>query len=187
MPRMYVQNHPIPTDLTTMYFTLPDLPKICPFSPSFSPHFESVASESKAWIDSFGILSGRQRRIFSTSAFELLAAHAYPYANRDGYRTSCDYMNVTFLLDDYSDDEGRRGARLMANSFMNALRDPNQDDGTAFAKLALELVDFITPQPTAHSLTTHRLQVQSQTGHGQHEGSRTLHRHVRPLPGRYRP
>jgi len=92
-----------------MYFTLPDLPKLCPFSSSFNPHFESVASESKAWIDSFGILSGPQRRFFSTSAFELLAAHAYPYADRDGYRTSCDYMNLTFLLDDYSDDEGRRG------------------------------------------------------------------------------
>lgn len=50
-------------------------------------------------------------------------------------------MNVTFLLDDFSDDEGRRGARVMADSFMNALRDPSQDDGTAFAKLARELVD----------------------------------------------
>lgn len=152
---MYVQTtpltyltptYPAPISTTAMYFTLPDLPKICPFSPSFSPHFESVASESKAWIDSFGILSARQRRFFSTSAFELLAAHAYPYADRDGYRTGCDYMNVTFLLDDYSDDEGRRGARVMAHSYMNALRDPNRDDGTAFAKLARELVDFIASQ-----------------------------------------
>ncbi|KAF9654287.1 terpenoid synthase [Thelephora ganbajun] len=121
-----------------MYFTLPDLPEICPFPPSFNSHFESVAPESKAWIDSFGILSGRQRRYFSTSAFELLTAHAYPYADREGYRTSCDYMNVTFILDDYSDDEGRRGARVMADSFMNALRDPTWDDGTTFAKLARE-------------------------------------------------
>ena len=52
-------------DPPTMHFTLPDLPKICPFSPSFNPHFESVAPESKAWIDSFGILSGRQKRYFS--------------------------------------------------------------------------------------------------------------------------
>lgn len=129
--------------MAKMYFTLPDLPKICPFPPSFSPHFESVAPESKAWIDSFGILSGRQQRYFSTSAFERLAAHTYPYADREGYRTSCDYLNVTFILDDYSDDEGRRGARVMADSFMNALRDPTWDDGTAFAKLARELVGLI--------------------------------------------
>ena len=125
-----------------MYFTLPNLPETCPFPPSFNPHFESVAPESKAWIDSFGILSGRQQRFFSTSAFELLAAHAYPYADRNGYRTSCDYMNVTFILDDFSDDEGRKGARVMADSFMNALRDPSWDDGTAFAKLAREFVDL---------------------------------------------
>lgn len=129
--------------ITDMYFTLPDLPRICPFPPSFSPHFNSVAPESKAWIDSFGILSGRQKRYFSTSAFELLAAHTYPYADREGYRTSCDYLNVTFILDDYSDDEGRRGARIMADSFMNALRDPTWDNGTAFARLARELVDLI--------------------------------------------
>ena len=130
-----------------MYFTLPDLPRIFPFSPSFSPHFKSVAPESKAWIDSFGILSGRQKRYFSTSAFELLAGHTYPYADREGYRTSCDYLNVTFILDDYSDDEGKGGARAMADSFMNALRDPTWDDGTAFARLARELVGHISLPP----------------------------------------
>ena len=130
-----------------MYFILPDLPRTCPFPPSFNPHFESVAPESKAWIDSFGILSGRQKRYFSTSAFELLAGHTYPYADREGYRTSCDYLNVTFILDDYSDDEGKRGARLMADSFMSALRDPTWDDGTAFARLARELVGLISLLP----------------------------------------
>lgn len=150
MPRKYLRDHPptlthpAQTLTAAMYFTLPDLPEICPFSPSFNPHFESVAPESRDWIDSFGILTGRQQRYFSTSAFELLAAHAYPYADREGYRTGCDYMNVTFILDDYSDDEGRKGARVMADSFMNALRDPNWDDGTAFAKLARESVDLIT-------------------------------------------
>jgi len=129
-----------------MRFTLPDLLRICPFSSSFSPHFESVAPESKAWIDGFEILLGRQRRYFSTSAFELLAAHTYPYADREGYRTSCDFLNVTFILDDYSDDEGKRGARVMADSFMSALRDPTWDDGTAFAKLARELA-HLTPLP----------------------------------------
>jgi len=62
---------------STMYFTLPDLPGICqdPFSPSFNPHYEAVASESKVWIDSLGILSGEKQKYFSNSAFEFLAAH----------------------------------------------------------------------------------------------------------------
>jgi hypothetical protein len=52
-------------------------------------------------------------------------------------------LNVTFLLDDHSDDEGKKGARAMADSFMNALKDPDRgDDVTAFAKLARELVDL---------------------------------------------
>jgi len=58
---------PYPAGTPTTHFTLPDLPKICPFSPSFNLHFESVGPESKAWIDGFGILSGRQQRYFSTS------------------------------------------------------------------------------------------------------------------------
>jgi hypothetical protein len=125
-----------------MYFTLPDLPGICrdPFSPSFNPHYEAVASESKVWIDNLGILSGKKQRYFSASAFEFLAAHTYPYADREGYRTCCDYLNTTFILDDYSDDEGEKGARRMAVSFMNALRDPTCDDGTPFARMARESV-----------------------------------------------
>jgi len=125
-----------------MYFTLPDLPGICqdPFSPSLNPHYGAIASESKAWIDSLGILSGEKQRYFSTSAFEFLAAHTYPHADREGYRSCCDYLNTTFILDDYSDDEGGKGARLMADSFMNALRDPTWDDGTPFARMARELV-----------------------------------------------
>lgn len=125
-----------------MYFTLPDLPGICkdPFSPSFNPHYEAVASESKVWVDNLGILSGEKQRYFSSSAFEFLAAHTYPYADREGYRTCCDYLNVTFVIDDYSDDESGKGARQMADSFMNALRDPTWDDGTPFARMARESV-----------------------------------------------
>ncbi|KAF9644644.1 terpenoid synthase [Thelephora ganbajun] len=131
-----------------MYFLLPDLPRICPFPPSLNPCYGSVASESRAWIDSLGILSGRQQHHFAISFLELLAAHAYPYADREGYRTSCDYMNLTFILDDYSDDEGGRGARAVSDSFMNALKDPTRDDGTPFAKLAREFKERLNTTST---------------------------------------
>jgi hypothetical protein len=48
--------------------------------------------------------------------------------------SAASYMGVTFILDDVSGDEGRRGARTMANSFMDALRDPSWDDNIAFAR-----------------------------------------------------
>ena len=137
-----------------MYFILPDLPGICkdPFSPSFNSHYEDLASESKAWIESLGILSGKKKRYFSASAFEFLAAHTYPHGDRAGFRLCCDYLNTTFILDDYSDDEGGKGARQMADSFMNALRDPSWDDGTAFARMARESVSS-SPRITPTILT----------------------------------
>jgi len=48
-------------------------------------------------------------------------------------------MNVGFILDDYSDDKSGEGTRQMADSFINALRDPTWDDGTPFARMAREL------------------------------------------------
>jgi len=141
-----------------MYFTLPDLQRICPFPPSLNPYFATVTPESKAWIDGLEILSGRGRereRHFSNSSLELLASHSYPYADREGCRTCCDYMNLTFVLDDYSDDEGRKGTRVMSDSFMNALKDPTCDDGTAFARLAREYVelDSLPSIPVTNDMT----------------------------------
>jgi len=131
-----------------MYFTLPDLPKICPFSPSLNPHHEAVAPESKTWINSFGILSGRQQRAFSSAGLELFAAYLYPYADQEGCRAACDFINLTTALDDYSDDQGTRGARTMADSFMNALGDPTWDDGSVFVKLAREFSGKLTAATT---------------------------------------
>ena len=127
-----------PLSRATTYYTLPDLPEICksPFSPPFNPYYEAVAPESKLWTDNLEILSGEKQRYFSNSAFEFLGAHTYPFADREGFRTACDYLNVTLILDDCNDDEGGEGARCMADSFMNALRDPTRDDGTPFAKIA---------------------------------------------------
>lgn len=136
---IYMQDtRPVTHHFARMHFILPDLPSICPFPPSLNPHYGTVASESKDWITSFGILSDRQQGRFSKSDLELLASHTYPYADREGCRTACDFINIVFILDDFSDDEEGRGARRMADSFMGALKDPAWDDGTPFAKLARE-------------------------------------------------
>ena len=125
-----------------MYFTLPDLQTIWPFPPATNPHYDAVLPEARAWGNSFGILSPKKQRHFTASFLELLAAHTYPYASLEGFRTCCYFTNIVFLLDDFSDDERGRGARSMSNSFMNAIRNPTQDDGTPFARLAIECVDI---------------------------------------------
>lgn len=117
-----------------MYFALPDLKRIYPFPSSLNPYLRSIAFDSKAWIDSFEILSGYRQRQFSTSTLEFLAARMRPYADREGYRTTCDYANLIFILDDYNDDEGRKTTRVMSDSSMNSLEDPSWDDGTDFAR-----------------------------------------------------
>lgn len=123
-----------------MYFTLPDLQRICPFPPSINPHYNAVAQGARAWASSFGILSTEKQRDFAASSLELLTAHMYPYAGLEGFRTCCYHVNVLVLIDDFSDDEGGRRAHAMSKSFMNAIREPAQDDGTPFAHLAKECV-----------------------------------------------
>ena len=123
-----------------MHFILPDLQGICLFPPASNPHYDSVVPETRAWANSFGILSPNKQGRLTASPPELLATHTYPYACAEGFRTCCYLMNVAFLLDDFSDDEGGGGVRAMSNSFMNATRDPSRDDGTPFAHLAKECV-----------------------------------------------
>lgn len=100
-------------DAQSMDFTLPALQGVCkdPFSSSFNPRYEAVASGPKAWINSLWIFSGEKQRHLSTSVVEFLTAHTYPYTDREGYRTCCDHWNATFVLDAYSDDQGGKGAR----------------------------------------------------------------------------
>jgi len=134
-----------------MQFTLPDLQGIYPFPPATNPHYDAVVPEARAWAKGFGIPSPKKQSQLSASPPELLAAWAYPYASLEGFRTCCYLTNVIFLLDDFSDDECGSGARAISNSFMNATRDPSQDDGTSFARLAKECVDL---QPFPCSLLT---------------------------------
>lgn len=128
-----------------MHFSLPDLQGICPFQPITNPHYDAVVEAARTWGNSFGILSPKKQRHFAASFLELLAAHTYPYADLEGFRTCCYFTNIVFLLDDFSDDERGGGARTMTNSFMNAIRDPTLDDGTPFARLAIECVDPSSP------------------------------------------
>jgi len=119
-----------------MYFTIPDLQGACPFSLSSNPHYESVTPKSRAWINSFEVLSDRRQRHVSSAAPELLTSYAYPYADEERFRAACDFMNIAFVLDDYCDGEGKESTRTTLDSFMNALKDPTRDDGSVFARIA---------------------------------------------------
>ena len=84
-------------------FVLPDLHAVTPFVGSFNPNYAEVAAESSQWINSHNVLSDRKRAFFLQGGSELLCAHAYPYADYERFRTTCDFVNLLFTVDEISD------------------------------------------------------------------------------------
>ena len=78
----------------------------------------------------FNLFSGRKAEFFRKRGSELLAAHAYPYADRDRFRAACDFVNVLFVVDEISDDQNGKDALQTGTVFYKALSDPNFDDGS---------------------------------------------------------
>ncbi|KAI0925898.1 Linoleate 10R-lipoxygenase cop4 [Taiwanofungus camphoratus] len=122
----------------TKQFTLPDLLAMCPFTGSTNPHYAKAAAESSAWVNSYNILSDRKRAFFVTGSNELLVSHTYPYAGYEQFRTCCDFVNLLFVVDEVSDDQNGQDARQTGNVYLNAMRDPAWDDGSALAKMTKE-------------------------------------------------
>ena len=122
----------------TTLLTLPDLHAITPFVGSFNPHYAKVAPESSAWTDSFRAVSDKKRALFFQSGNELLCAHAYPYADEERYRGTCDFINLLFIFDTTSDDQTGEGVSGTGSVFYSALAKQEYDDGTALCKIAKE-------------------------------------------------
>ncbi|KAJ8497019.1 hypothetical protein ONZ51_g762 [Trametes cubensis] len=122
----------------TTLLTLPDLHAITPFVGSFNPHYAKVALESSAWVDDSRALSDKKRAFFFQTGHELLCAHAYPYADEERYRVTCDFINLLFVFDETSDDQTGEGVSRTGSVFYNALTKPEYDDGTPLCKSTKE-------------------------------------------------
>ena len=121
-----------------LQFVLPDLLSMCPFSGSENPHYAKAAPESSAWVNSYDILTNKKRAYFVQGSNELLVAHTYPYADYEQFRTCCDFVNLLFVVDEVSDEQGGKDARHTGSILLNAMRDATWDDGSLLAQMTKE-------------------------------------------------
>ncbi|KAI0833261.1 terpenoid synthase [Trametes gibbosa] len=124
--------------MSASQFTLPDLLAVCPLKGSTNPHYTLAAAESTAWVKSYNIFDERKLVFLLQGSSELLVSHAYPYAPYEQFRTCCDFVNLLFVVDEVSDDQNGKDARHTGEVFLNAMRYPDWDDGSALAKMTRE-------------------------------------------------
>ncbi|KAK7021884.1 hypothetical protein VNI00_017173 [Paramarasmius palmivorus] len=125
----------------TSTYSLPVTLREWPWPRSLNPFYDTCKMESAAWCASFGAFKGRSQSAFERCDFgkqmrldgkqqlimikALLASLAYPLLNKDGNRIACDLMNFFFVVDEYTDVASAEEARLLANTVMDALRNPD--------------------------------------------------------------
>jgi len=130
-------------------FVLPDLLALTPLKGDTNPHYLKAAAESSAWVNRYNIFTDRKRAFFIQGSNELLVSHTYPYAGYEQFRTCCDFVNLLFVVDEVSDEQNGRDARQTGNVYLNAMRDPTWDDGSALASMTKEfrarLLQFARP------------------------------------------
>ena len=119
-------------------YTLPDLHAICKWNSAFNPHHEEAAAASTKWVQNFGFFQGKKLEFFLAGGSELLCSYVYHYTALEQLRTACDFVNMLFTIDEISDEQDGVGARKTGEIVLNALRDPNFDDGSRLCKMAKE-------------------------------------------------
>ena len=119
-------------------YVLPDLHAICSWKAGFNPHHDEAAAQSSAWTLKFHMFSGKKLQFFLEGGSELLCSYVYHYASLEKLRTSCDFVNLLFTIDEISDEQNGEEARKTGQILLNALRDPNFDDGSKLCKMTKE-------------------------------------------------
>jgi len=121
-------------------FTLPDLHSMCPFKVATNPHYDTVAAQSRAWVNSFKLFSDEKRAQLIANKNELLVAHGHPFTSPERLRVCCDVVNILFFVDEISDLQDGKGAISTGMTFLNVLNDPSWDDGSGLAQMTRESV-----------------------------------------------
>ncbi|KAF9453461.1 terpenoid synthase [Macrolepiota fuliginosa MF-IS2] len=119
-------------------FILPDLLTGCPLKDGTNPYYREAGADSRAWINSFHIFANRKRADFVQGLNELLCSHAYCYTGYEQFRTTCDFVNVLFVVDEISDEQTGKDARNTCFSFAEAMRNPDSDDQSVVARITRE-------------------------------------------------
>ncbi|KAJ3510122.1 hypothetical protein NLJ89_g4856 [Agrocybe chaxingu] len=116
-------------------FKLPDLLSTCPLKDGTNPTYKKAAAESRAWIGSYNMFADRKRAFFIQGQNELLCSHVYCYAGYEQLRTTCDFVNLLFVVDEVSDEQSGEDARATGQVFVNAMKYADWHDGSKLAKL----------------------------------------------------
>ncbi|KAG1854771.1 isoprenoid synthase domain-containing protein [Suillus tomentosus] len=103
---------------------IPDLLARWPFPRRLNQHHSKVCAESFSWLASFKAFSPKAQQAFDRCNFSLLACLAYPIASEEHVRSSCDFMNLVFVIDEYSDVSKEDEVRQQKDVIMDALRHP---------------------------------------------------------------
>ncbi|KAM5541831.1 hypothetical protein V8D89_004560 [Ganoderma adspersum] len=108
------------------YLRISDMLVDWPWQRTINPHYEEVAAEGDAWLRSFLALTPKSQRAFAAIKASLMAALVYPDVSRDQLRTCVDFLNVFFLVEEYTDVEDSQGVRRIVDVCTDALRNPSK-------------------------------------------------------------
>jgi len=94
-----------------------------------------------------------------------MVSHAYPQADYEQFRTCCDLINILFAIDELSDDQNGADAMATGMVCLNALVDPEWDDGSKLAKMMKEFraryVQLAGPNSTRRLFTHFKNYIES--------------------------
>ncbi|THV01906.1 terpenoid synthase [Dendrothele bispora CBS 962.96] len=120
------------------HFLLPDLFSSCPLKGATNAHYRQAGAESAAWINNYNFFTDSKRASFVQGYNELLVSHTYPHADYDQFRTCCDFVNLLFVIDEISDDQNGHDARATGQIFLDAMRDPDNQDRSPLSRMIKE-------------------------------------------------
>jgi hypothetical protein len=84
------------------------------------------------------MFSTRNNTTMEKSQSEVLCALTYPHAGRKGFGTTCDFLNLLFVLDLLSDEMNGKDANGACEVFYEVMVDPDFEHESNLAKITLE-------------------------------------------------
>ncbi|KAG1830869.1 terpenoid synthase [Suillus variegatus] len=105
---------------------LPDTMVNWPWPRTINPHYEDVKAEVDASFRDFKALSRKSQEAFDKCDFARLTALAYPNIPREHLRSGCDLMNLSFIVEEYTDMENETVTKERANILLDALHNPHK-------------------------------------------------------------
>ncbi|KAH7911343.1 isoprenoid synthase domain-containing protein [Hygrophoropsis aurantiaca] len=130
---------------TPVGYTLPDLLSVCPFQlGDANPYYKEAGADSKAWLSQYHIFTDRKRAFFVQGCNELLCSRVYPYAGYTEFRTTCDFVNLLFVIDELSDDMNGEDARDTCDTFYRTMVDPEYNYDSPIVQMTKDFRERLT-------------------------------------------